>query len=451
MPVIKNAAELLKGDAEERKLRGHCLSLLEACFEAIDVRKALHRELRLDGERLRIRNKSFDLALFEHIYVAGFGKASGLMAEAVEEILGPRVTGGVVNTVEPANTQKIEVVVASHPLPDENGLKGAQKILDLAKRAGPKDLLICLVSGGGSALLPLPVEGVSLRDKQALTSLLLKSGASIRELNCVRKHLSQVKGGRLAEATQATVLSLMVSDVIGDALDVIASGPTAPDESTFAQAVHVLKNHGVWEGCPAGAKKHLLAGMAKKAPETPKAGNPCFKRVTHVVFLNNRSALQALKSKASELGIHYQVFSDHLSGEARAAGEKLVRELKILSHPNKARPFALFAAGETTVAVRGRGRGGRNLEVVLGGCGGLGGLENALLCSVGTDGVDGSSDAAGAIATTQTLARAKEKGLDAKKFLAENDSHAFFGKLDDLVLTGYTKTNVMDVQICLLG
>ena len=450
--MIQNPDQLIKGNPAEQKLRRACLALLEAVFEEIDAGKALRRELKLEGGRLRVRGKSFDLDAFEHVYVIGFGKASGVMAQAVEEILGPKITSGVVNTVEPAATQKIEIVVASHPIPNEAGLQGAQKMLALARSATEKDLIVCLVSGGGSALLPLPAEGISLKDKQEVTSRLLKAGANIRELNCVRKHLSQAKGGQLALAAgRARVLSLIVSDVIGDKLDVIASGPTAPDETTFAEAVRVLKNHGLWEGCPASVKKHLAEGLAGRLPETPKKNHPCFKNAHNLVFLNNAGALNALKKKAAELGIHYTVFSDRLSGEARLAGGKLVRELKILSHHNRARPFALFAAGETTVTVRGRGRGGRNLELALGGCQGLSELDNALLCSVGTDGIDGSSDAAGAMAATSTLARAKEAGLDWKKFLDENDSHAFFEKLGDLVVTGYTKTNVMDVQILLLG
>ncbi len=449
--MIQNAAALAKGDAAEQQLRTHCLALLEAMFEAVDVRKALHRELTLEGNRLRVRNLALNLDDFEHLYVVGFGKAAHAMGEAVEELLGERITAGFLNGVEKAHTQRLESTVASHPLPDEKGVEGARKILGLLAQATEKDLVLCLISGGGSALLPLPAEGVSLADKQALTRLLLESGASIQELNCVRKHLSQVKGGRLAEATKARILSLIVSDVIDDDLDVIASGPTAPDASTFAQAVAVLKSRQVWETCPENVRKHLLDGATRKIPETPKPNAACFRRVHNLVFLNNASALNALKTKANALGIHCQVYSDRQAGEAKIAGSKLVRELKLLSHSHKARPLALFAAGETTVTVRGKGRGGRNLELVLGGCEGLAGIGNALLCSVGTDGKDGSSSAAGALAATSTFARAKALGLDVKKFLEENNSHAFFEKLDDLIITGYTGTNVMDVQVLLLG
>ncbi|HIH17158.1 MAG TPA: glycerate kinase [Candidatus Diapherotrites archaeon] len=452
MPLIENAAGLVKGESSEARLRGQCLELLEAVFEEIDVKRALHRELKLSGSRLRVRNKSFDLKAFEHVYVIGFGKASGLMALVVEEVLGDWISGGVVNTVEAVPTKKIEVNVAAHPLPDQRGVEGAKKIFDLAKSAGEKDLILCLVSGGGSALLPLPAEGVSLKDEQELTSRLLKAGANIRELNCVRKHLSRVKGGQLAKAAApATLLCLLVSDVIGDALDVIASGPTAPDECTFASAVLVLKNHGLWDNCPATAKRHLVEGIRKKTGDTPKKKDKCFRSVHNLVILNNAVALNALKKRASELGIHCLVFSDKLAGEARNAGWKLASGLKLAARQHKFRPPALLAAGETTVKVKGKGRGGRNLELVLGGCEELSELENALLCSIGTDGIDGTSDAAGAIATTSTLARAHALGLDWKKFLDDNDSHAFFAKLGDLVMTGYTKTNVMDVQIALLG
>ncbi len=450
--MIKNSAELLKGQDTERSLRGHCLELLESMFDAIDVQQALRRALRLEGSQLRVGRHKLDLADYEHLYVIGFGKAAGAMALEAEEILGAYITEGAVNAPEPAPTRAIQVTVAAHPLPDENGAKGAQKMLEIAQKAGEKDLVVCLISGGGSALLPLPAPGISLTDKQRLTSQLLKAGASIGELNCVRKHLSQVKGGQLVQAAApARVLSLIASDVIGNPLDVIASGPTAPDPSTFPQAVRVLKKHGLWEGCPASIQKRLAEGADRRLPETPKPGNPCFQRVINHIFLDNATALHALKKKAVELGYHHAVHSDRLAGEARTAGEKLARALHSLAHQRGHRPLAVFAAGETTVTVKGKGRGGRNLELVLGGCAKLAEIEGALLCSVGTDGVDGSSDAAGAMAATSTLARAKELGLDWKKSLAENDSHAFFERLGDLIRTGYTKTNVMDVQVLLLG
>lgn len=380
--------------------------------------------------------------------VVGAGKAAASMAAAVEAAWDGPLTGLVVTRYgHGLPTRAIEVVEAGHPMPDTAGSAAAARILALADSAGPDDLVLCLASGGGSALLAAPAAGVTLDDKQAVTRALLRSGATIHEINAVRKHLSAIKGGRLAErARPARVVTLAISDVPGDDPDVIASGPTVPDRSTLADARAVLARYGI-EPPPA-----VAARLADPAAETPKPGDPAFERAEYRMIATPAEALDAAAERAAALGLTAPVLSDRIEGEAREVGKvlaALAREVAARGRPF-APPAVLLSGGETTVTVRGAGRGGRNAEFLLGLALALDGAAGIWAIACDTDGIDGSEDNAGAIVTPDTLARARARGLDPAAMLADNDAYGFFAALGDLVVTGPTRTNVNDLRAVLV-
>jgi hydroxypyruvate reductase len=377
------------------------------------------------------------------------------MALAIEEILGDRLTDGVVNVKygSTAPTRKIRLVQAGHPMPDEKSVAGATEILALAQRAGPRDLVICLISGGGSALMVMPVDGVSLTDKRRLTDALLRSGATINEMNAVRKHLSRIKGGNLVRAAQpAEVVTLAMSDVVGAPIDVIASGPTVPDTTTYQDAWRALENHALEEKVPPHVRQILERGLAGDLPETPKAGDPIFARTHNLVIGSNEIAARALIRRAEARGLHSLMLSNYVEGEAREVGivlAAIAREIAASDEPI-ARPACVVCSGETTVTIRGRGRGGRNQELALAAALKIAGLKDVLVVGFATDGVDGPTDAAGAIAFGGTVERARALGLDPDHYLSDNDSYHFFERLGDLIQTGPTNTNVADLMFALV-
>ncbi len=387
------------------------------------------------------------------VFIVGFGKASCAMAAAVADTPSLPVDEGVVITkyghCAGYAFDKIRVHEAGHPLPDESGVRATNEIVDLLRKADADTLVICLISGGGSALLVSPCEGVSLGDKQAITGLLLRAGANIRELNTVRKHLSMVKGGRLAElAYPARTISLIISDVMGDSLDVIASGPTSPDGTIFSEALSIVRRYGLIERAPAAVLKVLGKGAEGYLPETPKQGDTIFERVRNVIIGNNGRALQAAREKAVSLGFQAEIVSDAVAGEARDTGRDLAKKaigMKSAKHSSQA--VCLISGGETTVTVAGNGRGGRNMELALSFAAEIEGIGGISLLSAGTDGTDGPTDAAGAFADGDTVKRGREGGADARTYLANNDSYTFFKKAGGLFVTGPTGTNVMDIQI----
>ncbi|HHY32138.1 MAG TPA: glycerate kinase [Firmicutes bacterium] len=439
-----------RGSAAREPLRRDALAIMRAALAAVDPYEAVKRQLSLEGDILTIGGRRYDLAKIAHVYVVGAGKASARMALAVEEVLGDRVTAGLVN-VKYGHSEalsKVRVREAGHPVPDAAGLEGAREMLDLASAAGEDDLIICLISGGGSSLLPLPAPGIGLSDKQATTQALLRCGATIHEMNAVRKHISLVKGGGLARAAApAHVVSLILSDVIGDDLDVIASGPTVPDTSTFARAFEVLDRYGALETVPAAVRHRLEAGVRGEVPETPKPGDPLFEKVANIIVASNALAVDAAARSATRLGYNPLVLSSRVQGEAREVGRVLAaiaREIRASDRPVP-RPACVLAGGETTVTLKGAGLGGRNQELALAAALDIEGLDGVLVMAVGTDGTDGPTDAAGAIAFGDTVARAREAGLDPRAYLRDNDSYHFFDALGDLVITGPTRTNVMDI------
>jgi len=438
-----------------KNLKSETLQIFKAGLEAVDPGQAVKNHILLNNNALFLGKHTYDLSRFKRILIAGAGKASATMAGAVEDILGDRISGGFIN-VKYGHSLELEYVQineAAHPVPDESGFLGAQKILELARNAGEHDLILFLISGGGSALLPYPAYGITLKDKQDLTQILLNSGATIHEINTLRKHLSQVKGGNLAKiAYPATLLSLILSDVIGDDLDIIASGPTVPDKSTFHQCRDILEKYQIWSRTPPGIRKRLSNGEKGLIPETPKPDDPAFQRAVNCIVGNNLLAAEAARKRAEELGYNSMILSTSISGEARDAAiahAALAGNIHTKGTPVK-KPACVISGGETTVTVRGKGLGGRSQEFALAAAIKMDGMENTAFLSCGTDGTDGPTDAAGAFADGSTMQRARSLDLDAGLFLKENDSYHFFQQLGDLIITGPTRTNVMDLQILLL-
>ncbi len=441
--------------ADPAALRTAARSILDAAIAAGDARRLTRAALELDGSRATVDERRFDLDRIRRIVVVGAGKASGEMAQAVEALLGERVSEGLVVVKEAGATRlrRIRLVEGGHPLPDERGRAAAATVLGLVRGAGPDDLVLCLISGGGSALLPLPVPGVSLAEKQAVTRFLLEAGATINELNAVRKHLSALKGGQLARAAApAPVVALLLSDVIGDPLDVIASGPTAPDPTTFADALAVLDRFGLRGRVPEAARRHLEAGAAGAVPETPKPGDPVFAAVTNRVIGNNGLVVEAALAAARRLGYPPLLLTRQLQGEAREVAWVFAAVLAEAARSGQpiARPGCLLAAGETTVTVRGPGKGGRCQEFCLGLAPAVATLPGVVVLAAGTDGSDGPTDAAGAVVDWTTLDRARAAGLDPRAALAANDAYHFFAPLGDLVVTGATGTNLLDLYLALV-
>lgn len=437
-------------------LRGVAEAAFNDALLAADPEEAVHRHFRLREGVLRVGDVDYFLGRFQRIFLVGAGKASVRMAAAVEHILGPRLEAGLVISPRGAGGRLKGVLVreAGHPLPDPDGIRAAEEMIELVEPLSERDLVVCVLSGGGSALLSAPVDGIDVSDLQRLTKLMLGSGLTIHDINTVRKHLSRIKGGRLAERIHpATCINLILSDVVGDNIDVVASGPTAPDPTTFAEAAAALSRAGIWDQAPARVREVLEAGKAGKMPETPKPGSEVFKRVHHQVVGSNRLSLIACEQKAHRMGMNTMLLSSSVSGESREIAHfyaALAREIRSSHQPIKP-PCCLIAGGETTVTLRGEGQGGRCQELALAVALELAEVPGTVFLAAGTDGVDGLSDAAGAFADSGTLERARGKGLNPWRSLRENDSYTFFKSMGDLVTTGPTGTNVMDIHLLLVG
>jgi glycerate 2-kinase len=402
----------------------------------------------------------YDLKGFRKIIVIGAGKGTAPMAKAVEDILNDRINEGIV-IVKYGHTRPLRKIVqreAAHPLPDEAGLRATTEIRELLKEAGEETLVICLLSGGASSLLVAPADGITLNDKRIITDLILSAGADIHELNTVRKHLSTVKGGRLAEtAYPATILTVILSDVIGDRLDVIASGPTVPDSSSFRDALHAIHKYSLEKKIPSSVFSLLHLGVAGVIPDTPKSGAVFFQQVRNVIVGSIRQSVEAARVRAAELGFEPQLLTSELQGEAREAARFLAKAAISARDSLKAGDRrCLLSGGETTVAVKGTGKGGRNQELALAFALETEGRDGLSLLSAGTDGTDGPTDAAGAVVDGTTAPKARERGMNPMEFLTNNDSYGFFRKFDELtgekthLTTGPTGTNVMDMQIILV-
>jgi glycerate 2-kinase len=435
-------------------------TIFAKAVSAVDPSQRLKEMIRIDKNSLFIRTevdseKKFKLDAFKKIFLIGSGKASASMAQAIEKIFGDRITKGLIATKygHGLPLKRTEIIEAGHPIPDQKGFEGARKIQSILKESGPEDLVIFLLSGGGSALLPLPAEGIKLEEKQQVTQFLLDCGADIREINTIRKHISQIKGGWLARwAYPSTVIGFILSDVVGDQLDVIASGPTVPDLSTFEEAWDILRKYDLIKRVAPSIQKHLLLGKEGKVEETPKPGNSTFERVFNILVGSNILALRAAENEASSLGLNTLVLSSSIVGDTREAARfhsAIAKEVMSSGNPLP-KPACILSGGETTVTVKGKGLGGRNQEFALVGALEIAGLEKVVLLSGGTDGTDGPTNASGALADSTTVNRARSMGMDPKSYLENNDAYPFFEKLGDLLITGPTHTNVMDVHILLV-
>jgi glycerate-2-kinase len=436
------------------------IDIFNAALAAVDPYHAVIKNITFEKNCLHTAGAAYELDAFSRVLVVGAGKAAARMALAIEDALGDRITEGLI-VVKEGHTAPLKIikqVEASHPVPNEAGVEGTKRIVKLVRAADEKTLVICLLSGGASALLVAPMNSLTLNDKQEVTSLLLQAGASIGELNAVRKHLSAVKGGRFAKAAcPAQVVTMVLSDVIGDRLDVIASGPTARDSTTFADALAVIEKYELKEKIPIRVLSFLERGVEGREPETVKSGDSCLHKTRNVIIGGITQALSAAKEKARQLGLAPEVITAELQGEARDAALFLAAAaLRVFDALRPGELRCLLSGGETTVTVKGNGKGGRNQELALAFALEIEGLDAVSLLSAGTDGTDGPTDAAGAIVDGSTVSRARALGIDPVQYLDYNDSYSFFKQFDALsgdkchVITGPTGTNVMDLQIMLL-
>lgn len=428
-------------------------SILNAALDAVAPDKAVHRHVRRENDMLHIGTHVHDLNSYRHVYVVGAGKGAAPMAGALEHLLGDRITDGVV-VVKYDHTQplsRIRLREAAHPVPDAAGVAAAREILELVAKAGPDDLVLCALTGGASALTPAFVPGVTLDDMRTATSLLLQCGATIHEINALRKHMSIFGGGNLARtAAPAELVSLIISDVVGDDLDVIASGPTTPDSSTWAHCHDIVARFGIRSSLPDPVWQRLEAGLAGHAPETPKPGDAAFARVRNHLVATNRQALEAAAHAARQHGYAPRILTDTMTGEARHRACELVNHAKDTATLLADGPCCLLAGGETTVTLTGNGLGGRNQEMALAAAIELAGCDHITMLCVGTDGTDGPTDAAGGFASGCTVADATACGLDPHIHLADNNAYPFLDKTGYLLRTGPTRTNVMDLAVLLV-
>jgi len=437
----------------EEEVKKRALSIFNAALSSVNPDKAV----KAHGEYLISFYRSKHI---KKVFVIGFGKASLEMAKAINEASGAIIDKGIIITKYGhargiKSIDNIEVYEAGHPIPDEFGVSATEKIIELLRKADQSTLVICLISGGGSALLVLPIEPIKLEEKQTVTRLLLEAGADINEINAVRKHISSVKGGRLAKiAYPAHIKSLILSDVIGDRLDVIASGPTTFDTTTYMDAVKVIKKYKLLDKIPENVIDVLYKGLNGEISETLKENDPVLANTENIIIGSNKIALAAAEKMAIELGFHTEILTSRLQGEAKKAGRwlagiaKAYKEKIAQSVINK--PVCLLSGGETTVKVIGSGKGGRNTELALSFAIEIDGMEGIFLISSGTDGTDGPTNAAGAYATADTIKKAKRLGMVPEAYLKNNDSYNFFKNIDGLLITGPTGTNVMDIQVIIV-
>jgi glycerate-2-kinase len=436
--------------------REHARKILQRALHAVDPGTLIRAQVRQQGSRLVVADTILEFDKIGRILVLGAGKGVAPMAAALEALLDNHLTGGVVLVKKghALSLQRIEVIEAGHPIPDADSRLGTMRLLAFKQPLQSNDLVIFLLTGGGSALLEIPADGISWEDLQTVNAELLSCGASIREVNTIRKHLSRVKGGQMLRfLAPAKVITLAISDVIGDAPDEIASGPTVPDPTTYCDVWRVIEKYRLQTRLPDGVIQHLRRGMEGKIPETLKPGDALFANTDFRVIGNNRLMLQAAREAALAMGYRALILTDRMSGEAGALGRRLAALMKAVGNRKEylEKPWCFIAGGETTVILRGDGTGGRNQELALAAAMELSGMQDCLLMSIGSDGTDGPTEAAGAAVDGDTLRRAQEKKLEAADYLLRNDSYYFFKKLGELIVTGPTKTNVMDLVLLFIG
>ena len=428
-------------------------ALIQSSLEAADSDNAMKQSIIRKDNQLCVNRFRYELSKYQKVVCVGAGKASGHMARTLEKILGAELEGGLIIVKDGyrASTNKIRLVEASHPLPDARGVRSTKQILKIVKTLTKQDLLIVLLSGGASSLLCAPAIGLTLTDKRRTTNMLLRCGATIHELNTVRKHLSAVKGGQLAQATSVKFLTLIMSDVLGDDLATIGSGPTVPDPTTFEEAKTILKHYQVWSRVPERVRKHLDQGIRGYVPETWKSRTRHSSRSRSIILANNKTAIDGMATEAKRLGLRPYILKTPLKGEAKDLGTILgamAKDIRVFGNPVRP-PACLIAGGEPTVTVTGRGKGGRAQECVLAAAQQLAGLPNVVVAGFGTDGTDGPTGVAGAMVDGKTLQRAKKKSTSIENKLKEHDSHTFFNQVGGHIITGPTHTNVNDIYLIL--
>ncbi|MFQ5455130.1 MAG: glycerate kinase [Nitrospirota bacterium] len=429
-------------------------SIVSSALMAVDPENAIRKNVSTHKGILTVGSHRYDLRRYKNIYIIGAGKASLPMTDAITSILGSSlITKGIIITKRGSRIREIpdvKVVEAGHPVPDNTGKAGAEEITSILKETKEDDLVFFLLSGGASALMPGVPEGITLEDKSISTGLLLKSGAPIHEVNVVRKHISSLKGGQLAGfAYPSQIITLILSDVIGNPLDIIGSGPTVPDKSNFDDAISILKRYGLWKMIPKRVEEYLIKGSNGIIAETPKEDHPAFNKVQNLIIGDNKIAVEAAERKARELGFNTLIITSFLEGESREAAKffaAIAKEIHCRERPVK-KKACVIAGGETTVTVKGSGMGGRCQEFALASAIGIKGLEKTVIVGFSTDGSDGIPDAAGALADDTTIKRADISGVDYMRYLQNNDSYNFFNKIDDLIITGPTNTNVNDLYL----
>lgn len=439
------------------KEKEHALAIFQAAIEAVQPARLLPSHISVDNNTVNICQQSFSLSAIRHIYVIGAGKASAAMAVETEKIIGPLIRDGIVVTKygHSLPTQRIKVIEGAHPVPDRNCVEAVDQTISLLKNAGPDDLVICLLSGGASALWCDLLPGVSIEDTQTVFDLLIKSGADIQEINTVRKHLSRIKGGQLIRhCGGAKLFSLIISDVPGDDLSIIASGPTTADSSRFADVFRILKDHLLLEKLPAPVRIHLENGLNGAIAETPKPGDDLFRFIHNVIIGSNSIALNTAAEKARSLGYIVHQRNEIVTGDTVAEANAFISQL--LEHKGE-KQVCFLQGGETTIKVTGDGKGGRNQHFVLGALNEITDKfitateKNFIILSGGTDGTDGPTDAAGAIADKNTLTILANKNLPIKQYLNNHDAYHFFEQTGGLLKTGPTQTNVMDIMLGILN
>lgn len=429
-------------------------TLIQNGLKAADPGKSMKQEIIRKDNQLCVNMAHYDLSQFQRVICVGAGKASAHMARTLEQILGNYLEGGMVIVKDgyEAPTKKIQVIEAGHPLPDSRGVRATKNILTISGSLTKHDLLIVLLSGGASSLLCAPAPNLTLTDTRKITKGLLQSGATIHELNTVRKHLSAIKGGQLAKTTKAQILTIIVSDVMGDDLATIGSGPTVPDPSTFQDAQAILEQYQIWNNAPEKVRTHLEQGIDGHLPETWKSRRQHSPRNRSIILANNQTAINGISLAAKRLGLRLSILDSPFQGEAKDLGSILgamAKDIREFGNPIRP-PACLIAGGEPTVTVTGKGKGGRAQETVLAAAQEIAGLHNVFVAGFGTDGTDGPTDVAGALVDGLTLEQAAKKGIDISQFLNNHDSYNFFKKVGGHIITGPTRTNVNDIYLVLV-
>lgn len=452
--MIRNLAKLVKGSYHNQHARCSVLNFLEAALQAVDPRLLVQKALTCNDNLLSFARKHLKLDAIDGIYVIGAGKASGRMAEATETLLEDHINGGLVivpkTNITDYRLEYIELLGGGHPTPNHSNTQATQQLLTFLKEIPNDALILSLFSGGGSALLTLPTPPITLQDLQHVTRLLLQSGLPIIQINTIRKHLSQVKGGQLASHIYPRHhWGLLISDVPGDQLDMVASGPTFPDSTTFADVNNILKTNHLWEHLPIPIREHFTKGLNGEISDTPKPGDPIFESSTHKLIGSNLDACNAALASAKANQYPARILTTDCQGEAREVGEKLGKIAQNLA--KQAKPQVYIIGSETTVTVRHEGKGGRNTELITAALSYLQGTEGLAIASLATDGIDGPTDAAGAIGDGDSFHRAASLNLSPLQLLTTNNTYSLFHALDDLLITGPTHTNVRDITIIYWG